>query len=239
MKKNTKDKNYIQIVTYIIICFIFIISFIFRDYIYDVIGVLKYNDKYAKQSSEVEVLKSENKALKDKIKTTYELNSLKFEDKYKYQLSEVTIRNPYSFFDTLIINEGKKSNIKNGYPVVSENGLIGVISEVNSNSSKVDLITNATNEISVIVHGSYGILSGYSKKDNNLIIKNITNYDNIEIGDLVYTSGLGKLPLGILIGKVEKIVYDRFKIEQSIYVKSKVDLNNINYVAVILSGEPK
>ena len=184
---------------------------------------------------ENEVLKTEINYLKNEINILSKQTEFIVNENYQYLMTRISFRNPYTFYETMTIPKGSKDNIEKGMAIIGQNGLIGIVKEVNKNSSKIDLITNNNNEISIVVHNSYGILSGYSNSEEALIIKTMNNYDNIEIGDLVYTSGLGSLPSGILIGKVKKIEYDNYEIEQKIYINSKNDLDNINIVAVLLS----
>ena len=63
------------------------------------------------------------------------------------------------------------------------------------------------------------------------LINNINNYEKINIGDTVTTSGLSNLPDNIYIGKVSEIKMKG--IEQLVYVKSDVNFDNLNYLYVL------
>ena len=222
-----------KLLKYSAIIFIFFITFLLKDYIYHTLSYLNAPNNNEKVLIELEETKRLNAELSRELIAASELYGLQTNTQSAHILAKISIRNPYYFYDTLTINKGSNDKIKNGSAVFNAEGLIGVITKVNKRSSRVELITKATNEISVIIHGRYGIITGYSKEEESLIIKNINNYDNIEINDLVYTSGLGNLPGGIYVGKVEKIIYDKYQIEQSIYVKTKIDFDKLNYVGII------
>lgn len=223
-----------KIIKYSFIGLIFLGLFIFKDYLYGFISIFNNESKYEEVLVSNQVQSDKNVYLTEELEKLNEATNFDIETDYNYLLTKVSFRNPYTFYETLIIPKGSNDNIKENMAVVGKNGIIGIISEVNKNSSKVELITNSNNEISVIIHGSYGITAGYSNEKEYLIVKNMNNYDNIEVGDLVYTSGLGNLPKGILIGRVEKIEYDKYEIEQKIYVNNKNNLDDIKIVAVLL-----
>ena len=60
------------------------------------------------------------------------------------------------------------------------------------------------------------------------------NAKDVDIGDFVYTSGLGGIfPSGILIGSVSEITTDSYDLAKIIKVKPSADFSNINYVSVL------
>ena len=143
-------------------------------------------------------------------------------------LSKVALRNIYDFYDYLIINT--TSIVEPKKAVINEDGLIGIIKSNEKTNAKVSLITGE-NKISVKVNNSFGLLGAYNKKTKLFKINNINNYEKINIGDVVTTSGLSDIPEGIYIGKVEKI--NKKGIKQIVYVKSLVDFDNLNYLYVL------
>ena len=147
-----------------------------------------------------------------------------------YIITKVLYRNIYDFKEELTIYKGKDYNINNKSAVVNNDGLVGIIKHSYKSKSIVQLITNKNTEISVKINNSYGIL-----KSNNrgLYVSNITNNEIINNGDAVYTSGIGNLPGGILIGYVNDIKYDKLGIEQVLYIKPSVNLDNLDYLMVI------
>lgn len=210
---------------------IFFLCFIFKDYFYFLIGSIPKVTNEINNTESI-ILKAENEELKKEIESLNMLNNWEINPEFDYEISKVYLRNPLFFYESLVI-ENKNKELSPGMAVIGESGLIGRVGEVSEMSARVDLITKPKNDISVMVHGAYGILSGYSKEYECLIMKNFNNYSKVEVGDLIYTSGLSMLPGGILIGKVSMINYDRFKIEKNICVEYKIDLDNINYVGVI------
>ena len=159
----------------------------------------------------------------------YESNSnLEISKDKSLILSKLSFRDIYDFYDYLIINTSTKVSV--GDAVINEKGLVGIIESNDLKSAKVSLITGK-NKISVRVNNSYGLLGNYNKKDKVFIINNINNYEKINIGDVVTTSGLSNLPDNIYIGKVSKIKMKG--IEQLVYVKSDINFDKLNYLYVL------
>lgn len=135
---------------------------------------------------------------------------------YNYTITNVFYNN-YGF-NTLTING---SDYKIGNEVITENGLIGIINKIHAGYSEVSLLKNTT--IPVNINEEQGKISGINK-DNNLIIKDISNYNKIYLNDPVYSI------YGTLIGKI--IEKENYEISASIIVKP-VKNDNLTYVAVI------
>ena len=115
-------------------------------------------------------------------------------------------------------------------PVIDDNGLIGIISSVKKNTSIVKLITNKTTNISVKINDSYGILKSL---DGKVFVSDFSYYDNINIGDKIYTSGIGNIKGDIYIGEVIDIKLNETEIEKIVEVKLAGNINKLNYLYVV------
>lgn len=159
--------------------------------------------------------------LKKNMNILLEEKDIKY-DGYKMIGASIVQRDIYSFFDQIMINRGSNDGVKENDAVVSENGLIGVISEVKDNYSKVMLVTNYNINLSVKIGESYAIY-------NNGIIDNIIDYYLIEEGDKVYTSGLTNIPEGIYVGEVKELDNENAKGRIDL-----IDLKNLKFVYIII-----
>lgn len=159
------------------------------------------------------------------------INDFKITSELNLVVSKVMLRDIYEFRDTLTIYKGTNSGIKEGNAVITDKGLIGVVSKVNKESSVVELITNKSSNISVRIGSSYGILN---MQDNSLIVSDLSMYDDVFIGEEVYTSGIGNLPGDIYIGNVIDIKANNTEIEKILEVSPVVDLSMVNYVMVVV-----
>lgn len=176
------------------------------------------------KSAEINVLKEENKHLKEELTN---LANLEIYASYNYSLTRLSYRSLYDS-NEVYIQGGKNKNYANNYAIINSNGLVGIITDVKDNTSKVKLLTGVPN-LSVKINDTYGTLSAY--EEGMLIITNISNYSKVNLNDEVYTSSLGTIKEHLLIGYVYKI--EDSDISKKIYVKSKVDFNNLNYFYVV------
>lgn len=143
--------------------------------------------------------------------------------------SYIIYKDIYDYMEVITIRGGLDKGFNNN-PVIYDNTLVGVIKKVNENSSIVNLITNKDSKISVKINDSIGVLEYI---DGKLQVNNISNYNNISIGDQIHTSGLGSIHENIYIGTVKNITSKNNEIEKSIEVDYKLDIKNIDFVTVI------
>ena len=141
----------------------------------------------------------------------------------------VLYKDIYNYKNEITIRGGKEEGFNNN-PVIYDNTLLGVISNVSDTTSIVKLLTNTSSKISVKINDNIGVLE---YKNNNLIVSNISNYSNINIGDYILTSGLGNIKENIFIGYVENISLDSKNIEKLITVNYGLSVKDIDYVTVL------
>lgn len=200
-----------------LIIILFILLFLFKDNIYTLFDTKEYNFNYLKEI-ELNNYKKEYEELID-IKNNNE-----------YLISKIIYRDIYDFYNKMIISKGSNYNIEKGDIVVSENSLVGVIDKVDDTSSTVNLLYNKNLKISVKVNDTYGILES---KNDKLYVTNIVSEANVNIGDIVYTSGLTNIMGNIAIASVNNIKTTEDKLEYILEVKELTNLKDLKYVMII------
>ena len=209
--------------------------------------VLEENKNLKSNVEKIESLEAENMELKQEInKLKQELNIEYVLSEYDYLNATVVSRNSLYWYNTLTIDKGTHNGIEEGMVVINSTGLIGKIVNVSTFSSDVKLITtnDTNNKISVtITNGENrltGLINGYSYEDGYLKVEGISNTETVNIGDYVYTSGLGGVfPSGILIGQVENVVTDVYDLSKIINVKPSANFDDINYVTILKRADNK
>ena len=164
----------------------------------------------------------ENYNLKKEINNLEEALNLEKENE-SYIITKVINRNLYNFYNEITINT-KNIDIKEGTPIINHEGLIGIVDKTEGDISHVKLLTGKYN-ISVKVNNTYGNL-------NNGIITLLDKYEEINIGDKVYTSGLTNIAENIYIGEIESVSLNKDETAKEATVKL-IDNNNLNYVAIM------
>lgn len=170
-----------------------------------------------------------DKHLKEELDNIKKINDIEFNDNLDVIVSRVKYRDVYEYSNTLTIFKGSKNNINVGDAVLTNNGLVGVISKTYDYYSVVSLITNKKSNISVKINDAVGVLK---LENGKLVVTSINNYKNIVVGDEIYTSGLGNLPDNIYVGKVKKVSLNDTEIEKVIEVDIENRLDTLDYLFV-------
>lgn len=157
-------------------------------------------------------------------------NSFQLQSNLNLIISKVMFRDIYEYKDTLKIYKGSSDKITEGMAVIVDNGLVGIIEDTKKNYSTVRLITNKNSNISVRIKDYYGILK---MSDNRLVVSDLNNYNDINVGDLIYTSGIGNVTGDLYVGKVKEIRLNNTEIEKNIIVELDYDIDNLNYLYVV------
>lgn len=146
-------------------------------------------------------------------------------------------RNNSFWLDSMTLNKGKKDGVDIGMAVVVGEGLIGRISTITNNTSKVKLITSGDNNNKISVkfkNGDKYVYKILELEGESLVIKGIDNNINIGTNIPVLTSGLSDIyPSGIIIGTIFKTENDKYNVSKKLYVKSKVDFENLRFVTIL------
>lgn len=197
--------------------YIFIIIFLvvlFRTSILNLFMNVKKMFISAEPNIEVVTLKEENRRLKDEYTSLLDFkSSINIDEDY-------TITNVHKSnygFDKIVLN----GSFKEDSEIVSDDGLVGIIAKSDGNLSYGEYLFNT--HILVRIDDTEGKIYGRDN-DGNLLIKEISNYNNIKINDNVSSMH------GMCIGKVVNIIYEDL---ESIIVVKMGSVNNLNYVGVI------
>ena len=152
----------------------------------------------------------------------------------------VIARDPSNILATIVLGAGTDEGVKVGHVVVSDQGLVGRVSEVGSNYSKVLLITDPSSTLSALVEGSRatGIVRG--QYGDSLIMDWILQTETVKVGDVVVTAGLGLgaelrslYPKGLVVGKVLQLQNAEAAAYQRAIIAPAVDLRRLENVLVV------
>ena len=145
-----------------------------------------------------------------------------------YRVAQVIGWSHQLFNNNVIIDAGTNRGIREGNMVVGNIGVIGRIEHVEEKKSRLILINDSTSRIPVMISNARvrGILAG--NNSNLMEIIYTSKGKEIEVGDMVYTSGDGDtLPPGLFIGRIKKV-------ENNLILVSMVeDITNLNFVTII------
>jgi len=140
---------------------------------------------------------------------------------------------------TISINRGTRDGITIGMPVVTQQGLVGRILNVNANASRVLLITDPTSAVSARLQSSRAPGTVIGQLSGNMRLTFIPVDATVNEGDLVITSGLGgNFPPDLVIGQVTSVRQFQFELFQEAQIRSLNNFDTLEFVLVVTSFRP-
>ena len=194
----------------------------------------KKNTKLANELIEYESLKDEVERLREALNFTESKNN------YKYVGVNIIGYSGNSLSDGYIIDKGSNDGIDKNMVVVSSKGLVGKVTKVASNFAIVQSILNENIAVAVMdqqTREATGVLQGLSdKKDNNMtVVYNLPISSDVKEGDIIITSGLGKIyPKEIPVGTVVSVEEDNVRVMKSAVVEPFVNFNEVEELFVVI-----
>lgn len=131
---------------------------------------------------------------------------------YEKVAANVIAKDSGNWFSTFTINRGEKDGIQVGMNVIADSGLVGIITDVGPNYSRVRSIIDDANNVSAMIPttGDNFNVSGNLKTMNEMMVitfSELRDDENlVKVGDPVITSYVSdQYHQGILIGYISSI----------------------------------
>ncbi|HET6390988.1 rod shape-determining protein MreC [Hyphomicrobium sp.] len=189
-------------------------------------------ERLRQENQKLESWKWRAQQLESKVADLEALAKTVPEQKIDFLTSRVIADSSGVFVRSVTIDAGRKRNVKEGYPVINGDGLVGRIVDVAPAVSRVLLATDLNSRIPVRIgpNAVRGILAGDNSARPRLIY--IPEGANIANGDDVATSGVGGVfPEGLRLGTVVGGLSDP-------RVALRADLDRLSYVSVLFFADP-
>ena len=160
------------------------------------------------------------------------------EDMKVSHVCNIISRNANDPYGSFVIDRGKKDDIKLYDPVVTSEGLVGVIVEVARTYSTVRTIMSPDLSVGALCVESRdtGIIEGNLSlaADGKCKMIYIDKNNKIKNGDLMITSGKsGQFPRGYVVGNVTEVGIEGNGLTAYAVIQPSVDIAKINSVMVI------
>ncbi len=181
---------------------------------------------------DADALRSENEWLKSFLSLKRENPDFTFCD------AVVAGRESGNYKTILTLNCGTAHGIAVGMPVISYEGIVGMVSEVGLTSCKVTPFMQYGSSVGVALErsGDVGILENTYElqKEGLCIINYLSEGADVAVGDRVVTSGLGSVyPAGLAVGRVCEVYPDEFTRDLVAKVEPFVDIESLTRVMVV------
>lgn len=182
------------------------------------------NDLLKRWRRRAEILESENRQLRSVT------GAATIENRTPITARAVTAPGG-GFAHTVLIAIGSEEGIVRGNPVVTADGLVGIVIDVGRAYARVLMISDINARIPVILSSSSWPGLTVGQNGQFLDLQFLPDEAQPKIGELVLTSGHGGvLPNGLPVGRVDQIE------DGTIRVRPAVDLRNLSYVSVLTGG---
>lgn len=207
--------------------------------------------RYEEVKSENEQLLLDNIELESKLRSfaSLEEENLKLkemfdiknrQDQYDYLGANVIGRTGGGIITSYIIDKGENEGLLAGMAIMSQEGIVGQITETAKTWSIVETLSSENIAIHVTTvedNKNSGILEGHigSGQKQMAKISYLPIESSIKEGDSLVTSGLGKFyPPDFYIGKVVRVDEDKGNLMKTAIVETAVDFNDARMLFVIL-----
>jgi rod shape-determining protein MreC len=151
-------------------------------------------------------------------------------------------QDPSVWWSQILINKGTGDGVLPNHPVVSPEGLVGVVSTATSNSAIVTLLTDHRTAVGARVaeSGVGGVIEVEAGRPNDLVMRFTTRNDEVTPGQSVITAGTQSrtdrvtslYPPRIPIGRVTR-VDDPATDDQLVHVRPFANMRRLDFVQVL------
>lgn len=170
-----------------------------------------------------------------KTKKFYTVDSLGFNQTYSFIPTEIVNNSIIKTQNLLTISKGTNDGIEKGDGIITNNGVIGIVTYAGKNYSRAISLLNKDISINARIKGNkyFGTIKWDGKDPRYVQLLEIPKYIAVKKGDTIETDGKSPVfPEGITIGKVVSKGVDQTG-ELTIRVKLKQDFGNLSHAYVV------
>jgi len=139
------------------------------------------------------------------------------------------------WFQAVIIDQGSSAGIGPGMPVITDSGVVGVVTGTTPGASKVLLILDPQSRVDVYVQRTRARGSVHGRSEQDCELAYLRREEDVRVGDLVLTSGLAAVyPKGLVVGHVSQVERLPYGLFQDAVLRPAADFRKLEEVFVIL-----
>jgi rod shape-determining protein MreC len=173
--------------------------------------------------------------------------SLTFPTDYDAIGATVLADPPSPFEQHIVISAGSQDGVRLNAPVVTDEGLVGKVTKVTRDQSRVALLTDKESAVSGydIQTEAYGVIRHGAGSGDALILDRVPKPARVQRDDVVVTSGRrfqllpSIYPRNIPIGIVTSVGQTDIDVHQQIQVDPFVDFSSLDSVLVLIRKTPE
>jgi rod shape-determining protein MreC len=208
------------------------------DYV-DLLGVRRENQSLRSRLAE---LSDENLQLREALVASGRLERIaEMREAYEVPMlpGELVGADASPWFRSVLIDRGRSQGVRSGMPVISEEGLVGLVRSTSGSASKAMLLLDRQSAVDGIIQRSRlrGIVRGLGGE--GLDFEFVARGADVEVGDLVITSGVGGVyPKGLRVGEIAALGDSASALLRTARLRPAVDFARLEQVFVMLRRGP-
>jgi len=197
--------------------------------------LLKQLDRYQELERSNAEIYQENVRLKEQLDFSRTL-------RYRRIPAQISGKDPNNLFSAIVINKGSTAGVSNNMTVVAwQNGTQALVGKV-IQTGVLESLVMPVFDINSLVSSRFsvsrfeGITEGQGNSEMPLLMRFVPRRarDEINIGDIVVTSGMGGIfPTGINIGRVSGVNILEYETTLEVEIVPMIDFSRLEYVFVI------
>ena len=212
-------------------------------------GFSRYFDSLNALQESKEALEKENQALKDRLQQAAILEAenerlrsylgiLQEHPTFVLEEGMVLSQSSGNHATGYTLNRGTLHGVAVNMTVITPEGIVGYVSEVGSTWCRVSTLLETAASVGAYLprSGVTGIVSG----DFTLSHRGVCKFSymeadaDIQVGDLVYSSGTGSIyPADLIIGEVVSVDVDEYSRSVIATVRPAVEFSNLKYMLIV------
>jgi rod shape-determining protein MreC len=143
------------------------------------------------------------------------------------------------WFRSVLLDRGRADGVHAGMPVVDDHGVVGLVTATSAHAGRVMLLLDGQSATDGLVQRSRarGIVRGTGPDQLEFVF--FVRGDDVQVGDVVITSGFGGVyPRGLRIGEVVEVMADDDQLLHRARLRPAVDFGRLEQVFVMLWRGP-
>jgi rod shape-determining protein MreC len=138
---------------------------------------------------------------------------------------------------TITIDQGSAAGVARGAAILAHGGLVGQVFLVSPHAARVLLITDHNSGVDAVVQRTRGRGIVEGAVDGRCGLKFVKRTEDLQVGDLVLSSGLdGIFPRGLPVGRIVAVDKQGQGLFQYAQVEPAVDVDELEEVLVTLGA---
>jgi len=137
------------------------------------------------------------------------------------------------WFRSVLVDRGGSDGVKSGMPVLTENGVVGLVTATAPHAGRAMLLLDNQSAVDVLVQRSR------ARGTDRLHFEFFVRGDDVQVGDVVITSGFGGVyPKGLRVGEIVEVEPPGERLLQRARLKPAADFGRLEQVFVMLWRGP-